>query len=160
MVFHGIKFFFLVQLGEYLIEKGTVVITDMTNLQRNPEFYPDMPESFFPERFMNNLKPMQAAVNGKFEERDHFSFGWGRYSLILYVYVKIIIKHFNRRICPGISLAEAELFAGFVSILSRCSIMPPDEGMPDINGFIHGGLTMLPLPFKAKFVERSDSLIK
>lgn len=77
--------FFLVQLGEYLIEKGTVIITDMTNIQRNPEFYPDMPESFFPERYMNNLKSMQAAVNGKFEERDHFAFGWGRYSLILYM---------------------------------------------------------------------------
>ncbi|GAA5798379.1 hypothetical protein HPULCUR_003781 [Helicostylum pulchrum] len=131
-----------VQLGEYLIEKGTVIITDMTNIQRNPEFYPDMPESFFPERYMNNLKSMQAAVNGKFEERDHFAFGWGR------------------RICPGINLAEAELFAGFVGILSRCSIIPTDEGMPDADGFIHCGLTMLPLPFKVKFVERSDSLIK
>lgn len=44
----------------------------------NSEFYPNMPESFLPERFMNNLKPMQAAVNGKLDERDHFAFGWGR----------------------------------------------------------------------------------
>ncbi|KAG2230638.1 cytochrome P450 [Thamnidium elegans] len=131
-----------VQLGEYLIEKGTVVVTSMNNLQRNPEFYPDMPESFVPERYMNNLKSMQAAVNGKLEERDHFAFGWGR------------------RICPGISLAEAEIFAGFVSILSRCSIVPTDKGMPDINGAINCGLTVLPLPFKVKFVERSNSLIK
>lgn len=40
--------------------------------------YYDDADKFIPERFMNNLKTMLSAANGRFEERDHFNFGWGR----------------------------------------------------------------------------------
>lgn len=46
------------------------------------------PERFDPQRFMQNQKTMQAAANGKIEERDHFNFGWGRYVItwaVLYI---------------------------------------------------------------------------
>lgn len=50
----------------------------MDSIHKDPKQYPIHPESFLPERFMNNLKTMQSSANGKIEERDHFNFGWGR----------------------------------------------------------------------------------
>lgn len=49
----------------------------MESMHMRQDTYPN-PEKFEPERFMNNLKTMQSAANGKLEERDHFNFGWGR----------------------------------------------------------------------------------
>jgi cytochrome P450 len=49
----------------------------MNSMHRNPKIYTD-PNTFYPERFMDNLKTMQSAANGKLEGRDHFNFGWGR----------------------------------------------------------------------------------
>lgn len=46
-------------------------------MHKNTKMYSD-PDSFKPERFLNHKKTMQAAANGKLQERDHFVFGWGR----------------------------------------------------------------------------------
>lgn len=46
-------------------------------MHTNAERY-EKPHEFIPERFMNNLKTMQASANGKIEERDQYNFGWGR----------------------------------------------------------------------------------
>ncbi|KAL0582115.1 hypothetical protein ABG067_008192, partial [Albugo candida] len=46
------------------------------SMHTQPELYPN-PHEFIPERFMSNLKTMQSAANGRFEERDHFNFGFG-----------------------------------------------------------------------------------
>ncbi|KAL0581039.1 hypothetical protein ABG067_008489, partial [Albugo candida] len=72
---------------------------------------------------------MQSAANGKFEERDHFNFGFGR------------------RVCPGIYLAETELFCAFVRVFSRTHIEPVNGVMPDINNAENGGLTLTPVPY-------------
>lgn len=61
----------------YIIPAGASIISNMGSMHKNPDFYAD-PERFYPERFMNNPRTMQAAANGKIEERDHFNFGWGR----------------------------------------------------------------------------------
>ncbi|GAA5812331.1 hypothetical protein MFLAVUS_005782 [Mucor flavus] len=119
----------------YIIPKGATIISNMDSMHKQSKLYPE-PEKFMPERFINNLKTMQAAANGKLEDRDHFNFGWGR------------------RICPAIYLAEVEIFSAFIQIFSRCSIEPTSEGMPDIVGAKNAGLTIWPLPYKVKFTER------
>lgn len=62
----------------YLIPKDCTIISSMESMHNNAERY-EKPHEFIPERFMNNLKTMQASANGKIEERDHYNFGWGRY---------------------------------------------------------------------------------
>jgi cytochrome P450 len=70
--------FFLVEVDGYILPKGSILITNMESIHKNPERFPQG-EQFIPERFMTNLKTMQSAANGKLENRDHFIFGWGRY---------------------------------------------------------------------------------
>ncbi|OBZ85547.1 hypothetical protein A0J61_06394 [Choanephora cucurbitarum] len=125
----------------YFIPKDTVIISSMQSMHYDAERYPE-PNVFDPERFLNNLKTMNASVNGSFEDRDHFNFGWGR------------------RICPGIYLAEAEIFFAVIQLLARANIEPADEGLPVLEGAVNAGLSLRPLPYKVKFVRRTDALIQ
>ncbi|KAG2196313.1 hypothetical protein INT47_009308 [Mucor saturninus] len=127
------------EIDGYIIPKGATIISNMDSMHKSNVY--SEPEKFIPERFMTNLKTMQAAANGRFEERDHYNFGWGR------------------RICPAIYLAEIEIFQAFTQLFSRCFVEPTDAGMPDIVGAENAGLTILPIPYKVKFIKRSDALI-
>lgn len=69
--------YYIVDIDGYLIPKGATIISNMDSMHKQSKLYPE-PEKFMPERFINNLKTMQAAANGKLEDRDHFNFGWGR----------------------------------------------------------------------------------
>lgn len=72
----------------------------------------------------------------------------------------LITCGYNRRICPAIHLAEVEMFVGLIEILSRCTIEPTaKDGLPDINGARHGGISILPLPYKVKFTKRDIPLV-
>lgn len=73
----------VVEIDGYILTKGCTIIANMDSMHKNPTQYPVHPESFIPERFMNSLKTMQSAANGKLAHRDHFNFGFGR------------------RLCPG-----------------------------------------------------------
>lgn len=68
---------YVVEVDGYIIPKGATIVPNMGSLHKQPQYYPD-PEVFHPERFMNNLKTMQSAANGRFEERDQYNFGFGR----------------------------------------------------------------------------------
>lgn len=67
----------LVLIDNFIIPKGAMLISSMDSMHKNPENFPH-PDSYSPERFLNNLKTMHASANGKLNERDHFNFGWGR----------------------------------------------------------------------------------
>ncbi|KAI7873245.1 cytochrome P450 [Mucor mucedo] len=128
----------------YLIPKGATLITSMESMHQNPEVYAE-PLRFYPERFLNNLKTMDAAAKGKLEERDHFNFGWGR------------------RLCAAVYMAEVELFMAFVQVITRCTIEPVrdidgKEHFPDIENSIIKGLILSPVPHKLNFIERKQSL--
>ncbi|KAF8814859.1 cytochrome P450 [Phlegmacium glaucopus] len=73
-------------IGGYFIPKGALILTNLWNMLHDPETYPD-PFKFDPERFI--ASPDKEAQR---DPRNAF-FGYGR------------------RICPGMYLAEASLFA-------------------------------------------------
>ncbi|KAI8877037.1 cytochrome P450, partial [Backusella circina FSU 941] len=130
-----------VELGQYTIPKGTIVITTMKAIHENPDIYED-PEKFIPERFLNNTKLMHAAANGRVSDRDHFNFEWGR------------------RICPGIYLAEVEIFHTFINLFSKCTIEPVIDHhnkpiYPDIEDEQNLGIIIAPIPYSVKIVARS-----
>lgn len=65
---------------------------------------------------------------------------------------------FVTRICPGIQLADAEMFSAFVQIFAKCFIEPMNS-VPDIKGAVNAGLVLTPHPFKVKFTKRFEWLI-
>lgn len=65
--------------------------------------------------------------------------------------------------CPGIYMAEAELFTSFVNVISRCSIEPVvdstgREHFPNLEHTSNSGITSAPGPYKVNFVERTPDL--
>lgn len=69
-----------------MFPKDCYIFSSMESLHTNPACYAD-PDTFVPDRFMNNQKTMQSAANGKLEERDHYNFGWGRYAMNYTAYI-------------------------------------------------------------------------
>jgi hypothetical protein len=71
----------------------------------------------------------------------------------------------SRRMCAAIYMAEVEIFTSFIEVISRCTLEPVrdvdgKEQMPDIEIPVITGLTLLPIPYKINFVERTQSLVK
>ncbi|KAG1548549.1 hypothetical protein G6F49_009865 [Rhizopus delemar] len=129
-----------VTVSGYLIPKGTILISSMAAMHKNPDFYKD-PDEFIPERFLNNTNRMGAAANTKIEDRDHFGFGWGR------------------RICPGIHLAEKEVFNFFVRFFSKFTIETELDSQGqhvklDLDGCVEEGIMCKPLLCKYRIIPR------
>ncbi|KAI9491311.1 hypothetical protein BDB00DRAFT_509887 [Zychaea mexicana] len=115
-------------------------------MSRSAENY-NKPEIFMPERFMDDLShQLHISVNASIEKRDQFMFCWGR------------------RMCPGVHLAEVQMFHIWVRVFATSTIVPPlDEKerpvYPDLDNCYDGGIIVKPLKSRLRFVERSDCLI-
>ncbi|KAI8144063.1 cytochrome P450 [Fennellomyces sp. T-0311] len=124
----------------YIFPKGVLILPASYAMHRNSAQYPD-PEKFVPERFVSNPKSLAADMTGKIEERSLYMFGWGR------------------RACPGIYLAEAQLFTFITCLLTRCDILPPTDGtMPNLDDIRDGGVVVSPPPFEARFAHRANNI--
>ncbi|KAI8971214.1 cytochrome P450 [Pilobolus umbonatus] len=123
-----------IEFDGYIIPKNTIISFSMDSGNRNPKIF-DNPEEFIPERYINNTKSMTASANGKIEERDHYSFGWGR------------------RICPGAYLAEMQIYSVFTRIMHRC-IIEASGTLPNLVKAEVNTITTQPRPYKAKFIRR------
>ncbi|KAI8334327.1 cytochrome P450 [Chlamydoabsidia padenii] len=131
---------------DYLIPKGTVLLPNMIGMHMNPDIYPD-PETFNPDRFLDNTRTMSSSANGNINQRDMYIFGWGR------------------RICPGIHLAEVEVFLVATRLLTIAMIAPPldkngKEIPVDLDAIVNAGAVLAPAPYQLRFVSRTDSPLK
>ncbi|KAL0086935.1 hypothetical protein F4703DRAFT_1927808 [Phycomyces blakesleeanus] len=132
-----------IEFHEYFIPKDTVLITSMYTMHMRPENFSE-PEKFIPERFLDDMRTWSASANGAIEDRDMYAFGWGR------------------RVCPGIYLAEVEIFNVMVRTLSRHTIEP---GLDSFGNLVYcsmdtldtHGITFGPKDFTIRLVERKDS---
>ncbi|KAI8334343.1 cytochrome P450 [Chlamydoabsidia padenii] len=129
---------------DYLIPKGTALIANSVGMHMNPDVYTD-PETFNPDRFMDNTRTMSSSANGSINQRDMYIFGWGR------------------RLCPGIHLAEVEMFHVCTRLFAKCIIAPPldkngKEVPIDLFAAKNAGLVMQPQPYQVRFIPRPDSI--
>uniref|UniRef100_A0AAA9SWA0 Cytochrome P450 2J2-like n=1 Tax=Bos taurus TaxID=9913 RepID=A0AAA9SWA0_BOVIN len=87
-------------LAGYHLPKGTVVVTNLTALHRDPAEWAT-PDTFNPEHFLEN---------GQFKKRESF-----------------LPFSIGKRMCLGEQLARAELFIFFTSLLQKFTFRPPEN---------------------------------
>jgi cytochrome P450 len=127
----------------YIIPKGTVLVTNASFLHFDPSRY-DNPFDFMPERFLHHkLYSSEYVAMSDPYARDHFTFSTGR------------------RACPGARLAENSLEIALAGILWAFEIRPPLVNGIEANvitgagAFIDGPIQVLK-PFAARFVPRDS----
>lgn len=107
------------------------------------------PEDYDPDRFLEypNLAPAYAA-SGEWGKRDHYGYGAGR------------------RICPGIHLAERNLFIGVAKLLWAFEFTQPAGTESDTNaesgasqGFLHAPKDY-GLSIKLRSAEKGNTILK
>lgn len=113
-------------------------------IHKDPNRYPD-PDTFNPDRFINHTLSAAASANSSdVSKRDHWSYGSGK------------------RICPGLHLAERNLWNLVSRIIHTFDIEPiaGADGKPKIPKLedYHFGLILLPPDFEAKFTVRSEKI--
>ncbi|KAH9998122.1 cytochrome P450 [Russula compacta] len=119
------------------IPKNTTLILNCYEIHHNEEKYPD-PFTFNPDRFLGDT--LTCAESSKLPnamDRDHWAFGAGR------------------RICPGIHVAERELWLAISRLLWAYNIQcPPGESISLDEYEGESGRT--PLPYRLSLTPRHD----
>jgi len=122
------------------IPKGTTVILNTWGLHHNPNDPLD-PSIFEPERFAGRkLLAPEYAISADYASRDHYGYGSGR------------------RICPGIHLAERNLWLAMAKLLWAFSF-EEKAGKPvdvDVRTAYSEGFLCCAKPFEAKIQPRSE----
>ena len=91
--------------GKFL-PKGTTVLINAWGLHHDPKRFPH-PEVFDPDHYLGVTKlAPELAASADYDARDHYGYGSGR------------------RLCPGIHLAERNLFLGIAKLLWAFEILP------------------------------------
>ena len=94
---------------DFYIEKGSMVIPNIWSVHHDPKFWAPDPESYRPERHMNE--------KGQFVSSGH-----------------VIPFSIGRRSCAGSKIARKILFTIFVSLLKNFDIKVADESEVDLEG--------------------------
>ena len=111
-----------------VIPKGSMIVLNTWGLHHDPSMQPP-PDVFEPARFEGRTEPAaEYLASSDPEARDHYGYGAGR------------------RVCPGIHLAERNLFVGISKLLWAFSfeqVEAPDGNKMFVNtdfetGYTHG----------------------
>ncbi|KAM8788921.1 cytochrome P450 2J2-like isoform 1-T1 [Rhynchonycteris naso] len=113
-------------LAGYHLPKGTMVITNLTALHRDPTEWAT-PEIFNPEHFLEN---------GQFKKREAF-----------------LPFSVGKRACLGEQLAKSELFIYFTSLLQKFTFKPPEN--EELSLEFRLGLTISPVSHRLCAVPRA-----
>ncbi|KAJ5272111.1 hypothetical protein N7524_005380 [Penicillium chrysogenum] len=108
--------------GKFL-PKDTRVVINTWGMHMDPS-QTDDPAAFIPERFANHPQLAPDYVPGTWERRDHYGYGVGR------------------RICPGIHLAERNMFLAIAKLLWAFDFQPGEGTMDSdpVTGYHNGFL--------------------
>ncbi|KAI0395695.1 putative cytochrome P450 [Xylariaceae sp. FL0594] len=128
------------------LPKGTTVFLNVWGLHHDESVHPN-PDRFDPDRYEGRTRPAaEYAASADPGARDHYTYGFGR------------------RICPGIHLAERELFLGVAKLLWGFDFAPqidattgravPIDTNPE-TGYSEGFL-VCPKPFPCVVKTRSS----
>ncbi|KAJ3553240.1 hypothetical protein NM688_g3720 [Phlebia brevispora] len=128
--------------GDYLIPKGTIILTNIWAMSRDPEYFPD-PERFMPERYLYHQKKMTKSMEIALEM--NFAFGFGR------------------RICLGKAYANSTLLIMIVTLVWACDIRKAkddagNEITPPSSACVDNGLVVRPAPFPCEIVPRHPTV--
>ncbi|KAJ7147761.1 cytochrome P450 [Mycena filopes] len=119
------------------IPKGTVVAMNCWTMHHNEERYPD-PFSFNPDRYLGD--DLSCSASSKLSDplaRDHWTFGAGR------------------RICPGLPLAERELWLAISALLWMYTFHGVPEEPISLEEY-EGASGRTPLPFRMLLSPRHE----
>ncbi|KAI9928666.1 hypothetical protein ASPWEDRAFT_36431 [Aspergillus wentii DTO 134E9] len=125
--------------GKFL-PKGTVIMINTWGMHMDPN-QPHDPAKFIPERYENHPALAPEYVAGKWENRDHYGYG------------------VSRRICPGIHLAERNMFLAVAKLLWAFEFHA-GEGENDsdpVSGYQNGFLYCAK-PYGCETVVRSEEI--
>ncbi|KAJ4466766.1 cytochrome P450 [Lentinula aciculospora] len=125
--------------NDQFIPKGTAVILNCYTLHHNPERYED-PWSFNPDRYVGDkLSCADSAKLANVMARDHWAFGAGR------------------RICPGIQVAERELWLAISQLLWSFNFHALPEEPISLEEY-EGNSGRTPVSFRLKLEPRDGQL--
>ncbi|XP_026964157.1 cytochrome P450 2J2 isoform X2 [Lagenorhynchus albirostris] len=113
-------------LGGYHLPKGTMVLTNLTALHRDPAEWAT-PDVFNPEHFLEN---------GQFKKREAF-----------------LPFSVGKRMCLGEQLARTELFIFFTSLVQKFTFRPPNNEKLSLN--FRMSLTISPVSHRLCAVPRA-----
>jgi cytochrome P450 len=81
------SFFLLVEIDGYGIPAGSWILSSFEHMQTSPHFIKDGDKLDF-KRYVNSKSTLQSTTKGRIENRELFTFGWGK------------------RSCPGVHLVR------------------------------------------------------
>ncbi|EXJ87561.1 hypothetical protein A1O3_04521 [Capronia epimyces CBS 606.96] len=134
----------------YLIPKGSTIFIAVWAMHQDEKLYADHVQ-FNPDRFLNHPKlANEYASSPEYEKRDnlhHYGYGAGR------------------RICPGVHLAERNMWRITAKLLWAFNIYEPTDPatgktIPLDENAYNSCILVSPLPFKVRVEPRSEKVLQ